>query len=87
MKFLSFLLPLAVAACGIEGSLHAQENYESGYATEKEANQRDMDALQDYIKTKRSITVKEKGGNLMISGDVRGEWYYMKAKTNHDYQR
>ena len=87
MKFLSFLLPLAVAACGIEGSLHAQENYESGYATEKEANQRDMDALQDYIKTKRSITVKEKGGNLMISGDIRGEWYYMKAKTNHDYQR
>ena len=46
-----------------------------------------MDALQEYIKTKRAITVQEKGGNLMISGDVRGEWYRMHAKTNHKYQR
>jgi hypothetical protein len=87
MKFLRFLLPLAVASCGVEFSLLAQESYESGYASEKEATERDMQALQEYIKTKRAITVREKGGNLMISGDVRGEWYYMKVKTNHDELR
>jgi hypothetical protein len=81
------LTSLALVACGLAGSLVAQENFESGYATETEARERDMDALQEYIKTKRAITVKEKGGNMMISGDIRGEWYNMHAKTNHKYQR
>jgi hypothetical protein len=87
MEFLKYLLPVAVATCGIGVSLRGQENYESGYATEREAEERDMHALQEYIRTKRAITVKEKGGNLMISGDIRGEWYHMHAKTNHKYQR
>ena len=80
-----YLLPLAVAL--LAPKIHAQPSFESGYATEKEAQQRDMDALQEYIKTKRVISVKEKGGNMMISGDIRGEWYCMHAKTDHKYQR
>ena len=80
-----YLLPLAAAL--LVPKLHAEPSFESGYATEKEAQQRDMDALQEYIKTKRVISVKEKGGNMMISGDIRGEWYCMHAKTDHKYQR
>ena len=87
MKFLRYILPVAVATCGIGVSLRAQGDYESGYGTEMEAQERDMQALQEYIKTKRAITVKEKGGNLMISGDIRGEWYNMHAKTDGKYQR
>jgi hypothetical protein len=68
-------------------AVFCQEKFESGYATETEAQARDMQALEEYIKAKRAITVKEKGGNLMISGDLRGEWYHMKAKTNHDELR
>lgn len=86
MKFFAYMLPLALSTCGIGSTLQGQQ-YESGYASEKEAEERDMDALQEYIKTKRAISVKEKGGNLMISGDVRGEWYHMHAKTNHKYLR
>lgn len=87
MRFLRYLLPVACASGCIGVSLFAQGDYESGYATERSAEERDMQALQEFIKTKRAITVKEKGGNLMISGDIRGEWYCMRAKTNHDYQR
>ena len=82
-----FTSSLALVAFGFGAPLAAQHGFESGYATEKEAEQRDMEALQEYIKTKRAITVQEKGGNMMISGDVRGEWYCMHAKTDHKYQR
>ena len=81
------LTSLAFAALGFGVPLAAQGSFEPGYATENEARERDMDALQEYIKTKRAITVQEKGGNMMISGDIRGEWYHMHAKTGHKYQR
>ena len=89
MRLLNYLIPLAFAACGTGSKLqaHGQPSFEPGYATEKEADQRDMDALQEYIKTKRAISVNEKGGNLMISGDVRGEWYWMHDRTDHKCQR
>lgn len=87
MRFLKYVLPVAVAACSFGAHVTAEQSFESGYATETQAQQRDMEALQEYIRTKRAITVKEKGGNLMISGDIRGEWYHMHAKTNHKYQR
>ena len=84
MKMLRFLLPIAVAACGYGVALHADQD---GFATEKEARQRDFDALQNYIKSKRAINVKEKGGNLTISGDIRTEYYYCHARNHHISQR
>lgn len=84
MKFLKYLLPVAVVFCG--GVLRAQQEDE-GYSTEKEAKQRDFEALQEYIKGKRAISVKDKGGNMTISGDIRGEYYYMHAKTQGKDQR
>ena len=87
MKAHMWTSSLALAAFGFGAPLAAQHGFESGFATEKEAEQRDMEALQEYIKTKRAITVQEKGGNMMISGDIRGEWYCMRAKTDHKDQR
>lgn len=83
MKMFKFLLPVAVAVCGFGVSQAAQD----GFATEKEARQRDFEALRDYIKTKRAISVKDKGGNLMISGDIRTEYYFMHARNRHTSQR
>ena len=36
-------------------------------------DERDIEALRDWINTKRQVTIKERGGNLSISGEVRAE--------------
>ena len=85
MKFLKYLLPFALATCGFTATLQAQDD--NGYSTTIEERERDMQAIQDFVKTKRLITVAEKGGNLMISGDVRAEWEHLRAKTRGKNQR
>ena len=40
---------------------------------ESQLEQKDIDALIKWVKTKRLVTVKEKGGDLSISGEVRTE--------------
>lgn len=74
MKLLKYLLPLALATCGIAATLTAAD-----FSTVQEARERDPDAVLDYLKSKRAITMAEKGGNLTISGTVEAEWDYMKA--------
>ena len=86
MNFLKFFLPLAVATSALCVANEGQQDG-GGFGTESESRERDFEALQDFIKTKRAITVKEKGGNLMISGDIRGEWYYRRVKNNGKDQR
>ncbi len=41
---------------------------------QKELEEKDWDALYDYINTKRTMNVQEKACNLTISGDVRADW-------------
>jgi len=84
MKFLRFLLPLAVTTCGAAVDLQAAEG---AYSTTTSAQQRDFDALQEFVKTKRAISIQDKGGNLAFAGDIRGEWYFMKGKTDSEYLR
>ena len=71
MKFRSiipFLIAATVyAAPGDKLLLIAQDD--NGLSSE----QRDLEALRDWINTKRQVTVKERGGNLSISGEVRAE--------------
>lgn len=47
----------------------------------------DEEALRSYVKKMRAITVKEKGGNLVISGDVKLAWHHLTAKNDDRYQR
>ncbi len=84
MKLLKYLLPFALATCGAVATLRADDN---GFSTTVEERERDTKAVEDFINTKRSLTVAEKGGNLAISGDVRAEWEHLHSKIKGTKQR
>jgi len=67
MKLLKYMLPCAVLACSY--TLQAAD-----FSSTQEARESDTKALAEFVKSKGQITIQEKGGNLMLSGDVRGEW-------------
>lgn len=48
---------------------------------------RDTEALKEYIKTKRSISVRDKGGELSLSGDVRFEYQSLAETSDGITQR
>ena len=48
---------------------------------------RDIQALREWVNTKRQVTVKEKGGALSISGEVRSEFQHTFEKINGVSQR
>lgn len=75
MKIFTFLL---IAACT---SLFAIDDGTPGL------DQTDIKALRDWINTKRQVTVKELGGNLSISGEVRAELQSTNEKKNGIKQR
>jgi hypothetical protein len=52
-----------------------------------DVQQRDNKALQDWINAKRQVTVKEIGGALSISGEVRFEYQCINEKINGIAQR
>lgn len=82
MKLFRCLLPLlagcalsantlsAQAFAGIEGDLISQDQ------------ERDTQAVEEFLANKRAILVEDKGGCLSISGDVRFEWQYKHEKHN-----
>ncbi len=79
MKLLKYLLPIALATCGIAATVNAAE-----FSTVQEARERDDSAVTDFVKSKRVVSLQEKGGALMISGDVRSEWAHMHARRKSD---
>lgn len=85
MKLFKYLLPFAMATCGFTAAVNAQE--ERDYATVQEARERESTALSDFVKSKRAISVQEKGGNMMISGEIHAEWSHLRAWSNHKRQR
>ncbi|MFI5333902.1 MAG: hypothetical protein ACHQT8_01900 [Chlamydiales bacterium] len=48
---------------------------------------RDLESLREWINTKRQVTVKEKGGSLAISGEVRSEMQAAYETSNGVRQR
>jgi hypothetical protein len=83
MKLLKYVLPFAMATCGFVASMHAADDY----STTIEERETDIKALQDFVKSKGQITIQEKGGNLMLSGDIRGEWDHVRTWTRGKSQR
>lgn len=77
MKLLKYLLTFALAASffAVNG-LHAQDEQDSSRFDE-ELNERDFDALRDYLRSKRTLDIEESTSELTISGDVRTEWRHM----------
>jgi len=78
MNLLKYLLPCALAACSYAASMSAAQDFSST----TEARESDVKALADFVKSKGAITIQEKGGNLMLSGDIRSEFEHMRSKTN-----
>lgn len=76
MKFLKCLLSLALTASlfAVHG-LNADEQDNSRF--DEELNERDFDALRDYLKSKRAVDIEESISSLSISGDVRTEYRHM----------
>jgi hypothetical protein len=81
MNLLKYLLPCALAACSYAASMSAAQDF----STTTEARESDVKALADFVKSKGAITIQEKGGNLMLSGDIRSEFDHIKSKSrNHN---
>lgn len=57
-------------------------NVQDGSRFEEELNERDWEALHEFVNTKRTIDVKEKAKNLTITGDVRFEWRHLYEEVN-----
>lgn len=71
-----------MATCGIAATLAAGD-----YSTVQEARERDPSAVADYLKSKRAVTLAEKGGNLGISGEVDVEWDSIHTHKHGQRQR
>lgn len=52
-----------------------------------EFEEKDIEALRQWVNTKRQVTVNEKGGSLSISGEVRSEMQASYEKRNGVSQR
>ncbi len=65
MKRLSLLLGTLFLSSTLFGQIVEQD---------EKLNQDEIRALRDWVITKRQVTVKERGGNLSISGEVRTEY-------------
>lgn len=69
--FISPVHAFCESDCG-EETRCCESGSESNF--EQALDEKDWDALYDYINTKRTINVQEKSCNLTISGDIRAQW-------------
>lgn len=80
MNFYKYLLPLLMAVgCVTAGSAFAADE-QDGSRFEEELNERDFDALKQFLNLKRAEDIEEKTSNLVISGDVRTEYRHLNEK-------
>lgn len=54
---------------------------------DEKRNETDMDALRKWLRDKRMVSVKESGGDLAISGQMRTEFQYINERKNDIQQR
>jgi hypothetical protein len=55
--------------------------------SDDDTRQVDIDALREWMNTKRQVTIKEIGGNLSLSGEVRTEFQSIGEASNGVKQR
>lgn len=76
MKPLKYLLLLSAAVSLMANSLYA-DDVQDGSRFDEELNERDFDALRDYLRSKRAEDIVDNASTLTISGDVRTEWRHL----------
>lgn len=77
MSVFRYLLPTVAAAIMVSSS---------GLAQTPET-ERDSKALREYTKMKRGVSVRDKGGDMYLSGDVRFEYQNVAESTDGTSQR
>lgn len=68
MKYKQYLLHLCAASCLLSSSLIA-----TTIESSDDIDQKDINAVREWINTKRQVTVRELGGALSLSAEVRTE--------------
>lgn len=73
-----YLLPiLLVFGLASSAGFAQQRNIQDRDRFSEELNERDFDALREFLKTKRADDLKSKAQDFTISGDVRSEWRHL----------
>ncbi len=73
MKLFNTMKLLALAACTLVSTglmAHSQTSH-------KDSRDRDFDAVQRFVNSKRTISLEEKDSNLSIAGDIRVNWMHI----------
>lgn len=79
MNFLRNLLPALLVALAVSSSAFATC---PGPVTRPTTINRDFEAVQEYVNSKRTIPLEEKDCNLTIAGDIRFAWDHITEKVN-----
>lgn len=77
---------IAIAFSLVANVAYAQTNNESSNQADQALShndERDFDALREFIRTKREIPLEEKDDDMSITGDVRFEWRHMTETASH----
>lgn len=82
MKRLSHWLTTVLAISGLVTSTVEGANCCDLNDFNDELDERDFQAVTEYINTKRTIELEEKACNLVISGDIRAEWSFYTESQN-----
>lgn len=77
MSIFKRLMLLTLAASILSSTSIFAADEQDGTRFEEELNERDFEALREYLKSKRTEDLEEKTCNLSISGDVRTEWRHL----------
>lgn len=77
MKLFNTMKLLALAAC----TLASTSLVAFGQTSHRDSRDRDFDAVQRFVNSKRTISLEEKDSNLSIAGDIRTSWMHITEKV------
>lgn len=76
MKFLKYLTILVAVGASFTNPLNAEAG------VKREIRERDFQAVQEFVNSKRTIPMSEKDTQLTISGDIRFGWASVTERVN-----
>lgn len=80
MRIFKYLLPIVMTVQMVSSSLFAAPNDSNNSEHAEEINERDLQALRDFLHSKRTKDLLDKITHLSFSGDVRFEWRNMNER-------
>ena len=78
MRFYKYLLPLVTAMGLASSAAYALDDREEEH--NRALNERDLQALKDFLRLKREQAAEKPDLNLSVSGDVHVEWRHLNEK-------